>query len=1057
MNQRIICRKTIILSLILWFQILSVYSQETDNIFFDRITSEFIKIEKGLSQNTVFTILQDHDGFMWFGTWDGLNKYDGNKFTVFNRDNGLSNQTIYSIFEDTSGHLWIGTENGLNKYDPAADKIKIYLHNPDDPGSISDNWINQIYTDNYGNIWIATARGINLYKPETDSFQQYLNSEHDNTAIRSNWINKMLQDDFNNYWLATRYGLIHYNFRTKLISRYYHKPDDSGSLSSNFINTLYKDSLGILWIGTRNGLSKLDPATKSFRNYRHIPDNDSSLSGNNVTSILTDAKGNTWIGTDGGGLNLFDQNTESFFHFKNITSNINSISNDRIYCLYEDRSGNLWIGSFNGVNKIDNNSSKFPVYRVDPEIKNSLNNNFVRAFYEFEPGIIWIGTEKGINILDESTGTFDYIHMDPEDSNTIPSNNIRDFFKDSRGNYWIGTGDSGLVSYNPESKSFTTYSNNQQDPASICGNFILNTNEDDNGKLWVSAGRGISVFDPETGEFKNYLYDARDQATAGLSQIYDIHKDRDGILWFASQNGLSRYYPEVDSFSIIDIQAGTSSEISSNKLFSIYEDDSSNFWIGTRGGGFVKYNKITGESKTYTEKDGLPNNVVYGFLEDDDANLWISTNRGISKFNPGLEFFINYDVRDGLQSNEFNSNSFLKSGNGKMYFGGMMGFNCFFPYEIKTNRIKPAVKITGFSIFHIPQPPTILQPDTIYLNYDENFFSIEFASLDYTNPSKNKYLYILKDFDKQWRQTDANNPQAEYTRVHPGIYDFTVIGSNNDGIWNTRGDSLTIVITPPWYQSWAFRILFILSIIIIVWILLISRIRVMKKKHQVEKKVLDIERQMFELEQKALQLQMNPHFIFNSLNSIQSFILQSDTDKAINYLAKFSQLMRMTLTNSRESYIPLKEEITALRYYMDIERLRFDDKFKYEIDLDPLIDEEFLEIPPMILQPYVENAIIHGLVNSPENGIITIRFNLQGSSILCTIEDNGIGREKAEERKKEIGIKRKSRGIMITKERLEILTKQHKEKFSVQIIDLKNLKGEASGTRVEISIHFKES
>lgn len=1031
-------------------------AQEAENIFFDRITSESIRVEKGLSQNTIYSIMQDNDGFMWFGTWDGLNKYDGINFTIFNKEDGLSNETIYALFQDTTGLIWIGTEYGLNTYNPETGTFKVYLHDNKDTNSISNNRITQIYKDRLGQLWICTAKGLNKYRYESDDFLQYLNQHRDNLAVRSNYINCLFQDRNYMYWLATRYGLIRYDIVTKSLTRYYHKPDDPESLVDNHVTMLCDDKEGNLWIGTQNGISKLLNSTKKFVNYKQSEEKDSCLSDNNITSILEDRYGIIWIGTAVGGLNMYDPLMDCFTTFIHSSIKVSSLSSNRIFSLYEDRIGTLWIGSFNGVNKIDLHSSKFPVYKSDP-MNNSLNNNFVRAFFEDQPGIIWIGTENGINIFNENTGEFSYMRHHENDPNSLPSENIRDIFKDSEGIYWIGTADSGLIRYNKAKDKFTLFSYDHADTSGIGGNFIFKIFEDKSGNIWASFTNGLSVYNKHKSTFKNYIHNSNNPKRNGLQRIYDIYQDDSDVLWFASQNGLSRYHPESNSFSVIEIDPGPGSNIVSNKIFDIFPENDSILWLSTRGGGLVRYHKLRQSFKVYSVKDGLPNNVIYGLLREEKGNLWISTNWGISNFDPQKEKFINYGVKDGLQSNEFNSNAFLKSSNGKMYFGGMNGFNCFYPEEIKTNPNVPPVKITGFRVFNEEQPDYFFKDDTIHLHHDDNFFSIHFAALDFTNPDKNKYRYILENFDKKWRNTDASAPVAEYTKVNPGIYTFKVQGTNNDGLYNQQGAQRTIIISPPWWSSWAFRIPFGIVVIGTLWILLLSRIRGLKKKHEVEKKMLTIEKQMFDLEHKALQLQMNPHFIFNSLNSIQSFVINNDTDKAINYLAKFSQLMRLILSNSRESYIPLKNEVKALSYYMDIEKLRFDNKFDYKIQIDSKIDEEFVEIPPMIIQPYVENAIVHGLIHSDKKGQISIKFSESGKNLLCVIEDNGIGREKSEMIKKESGIQRKSRGMLITQERLNILKKQHNEKFTVKIIDLKKKSGEAAGTRVELIIHYRDS
>jgi hypothetical protein len=413
-------------------------------------------------------------------------------------------------------------------------------------------------------------------------------------------------------------------------------------------------------------------------------------------------------------------------------------------------------------------------------------------------------------------------------------------------------------------------------------------------------------------------------------------------------------------------------------------------------------------------------------------------------------------VKDGIQSYEFNLGSCFKDKTGNMYFGGVNGFNTFDPDKIITNPNKPVIVVSSIRKFNEKQPTEYFNGDTIILNHDDNFFSFEVSALDYINPAKNKYMYYLENFDNDWIKTDANHRLAEYKKVGPGSYTFYAKGSNNDGIWNQEGIRLHVIIKPPWYETIVFRVTAGLLIVFMLWFLITRRIRVLNNKHSIERKMLDIEKQKFELEQKTLQLQMNPHFIFNSLNSIQSFILSHNTKMAVTYLGKFSQLMRLILNNSGKKYVPFKEEMMAIRHYIELEKLRFDNKFNCTIHVDKSIDAEFIEIPPMIIQPYIENAIIHGILHKQGPGTIQIDINVKQDKLICLITDDGVGREKSEELKQKTGFSGKSRGMGITKERLEMLNNDTDEGHSVNIVDLTDSDGKPIGTRVELFIHIHE-
>jgi hypothetical protein len=596
------------------------------------------------------------------------------------------------------------------------------------------------------------------------------------------------------------------------------------------------------------------------------------------------------------------------------------------------------------------------------------------------------------------------------------------------------------------------------DPATICEDNILATIVDRRGRIWIgSVNRGISIYDPATGLMEHLDDSPESPVRLSNNKIWSIYEDRQGNFWLSTNNGLNRIPPGFGTAKVYNHDPTDFNSISSDRIFSVYQDSEGIFWIGTMGGGLNRFDPETGKFKSYDEKDGLPNNVVYATLDDGQGNLWISTNWGLSKFNKRIETFINYDSKDGLQSNEFNANAYFQSGKGEMFFGGMNGFNVFHPSEIVINEVSPRLAFTGFRILNVLHRTDIKNGEIIRLKSNENFFSIEFSALDYTNPYKNLYRYKLQNYDSDWILATASQRRAEYRKVDPGTYRFLVTGSNNDGIWNERGISLTLIIKPPWWSSWIFRVSMLIFLVVLIWSIILLRIRMIRKKHDVEKKMLAIEKQVFELEQKALRLQMNPHFMFNSLNAIQNFVLANDTDKAVNYLAKFSHLMRMILANSTASLITLKDELRALTHYIDLEKLRFDDKFEYVINRDPSIDEEFIEIPPMLFQPYVENSIIHGLINSPRPGLLEITLKkISRGTLMCVVQDNGIGRDKAIAIRNESGIKRQSKGMIITKERLEIFNKQNRQNFSVRVTDLKDENGEAAGTRVEFTIIYKE-
>lgn len=1041
--------KTICL-IVLMILVHSINGQES--LFFNRFLSENIIIEKGLSQNTVYTIFQDDEGFMWFGTWEGLNRFDGYSFVTFNREQGLSNETIRDIYQQ-GDILWVGTENGLNAIHLDDGSIDNYFAIDGDDNSLINNWVNHITADKSGNILIATAGGLSILDAASLEFRQFL-CTHEENPTRSNYIHKIIQDEDENYWLATSYGLIFYNHKTGETRRYLAKEGDHTSLPDNFVNTLLKDDDGKIWVGTRSGMALFQASSQSFYTPSVFIQDDIALNKKSI-QIIHQQQDQLWIGTAFHGLFVYDMSKKTVINYTNNPNQNYTISDNRVFDIFSDKSGTIWVGTFNGLNKLNHLAPNFRTYPGDYKQFQERSFNSVWCFEEGEDGQLWIGTEQGVKIWDTQKQSIKRLQHDPANKNSISSDGIRDIHRDKDGNYWIATRNNGLNLYNPKTNRYTHFSHRSEDNHSLPDNFVLAVQSDSKGNILVGTNNGLGIMKPETNRFKVYRHHSGDSSSLASNRVYDILEDRQKRIWVCSLQGLSLFNPENGSFKNYQIPEEFRAEkgILRNQFFSIIQARDNKFWIGTYNSGLVRFDAENESFEVWTTSDGLPNNVVYQALEDKNGHIWLSTNWGLTRFAPQQSMFTNYDITDGLQSNEFNFNAGKLLRNGNLIFGGMSGFNYFDPDEIFVNTLMPEVRITSTKIFNETINKRFRSGDTLMLQYSENVFSFEFAALEYSNPARIKYQYKLENFNREWIERKATQRYAEFAHVSPGHYIFKVKASNSDGFWSEEGIHLHIIINPPWYQSWWFRILALLLIGFFVYGIVHLRTRVIRRKHEVQMKYLEFEKKLFALEQKALQLQMNPHFLFNSLNSIQSFIVRNDIDNAIHYLSKFSKLMRITLSNSRESFVSLRDELMALQLYLEIERLRFNDNFEFEIKVDPSIDDSFLEIPPMLLQPYVENAVIHGLMHKAGNGYLRIDISQNDDNLLVLIEDNGVGREKAEQIKQDSGIERKSKGMLITGERLDILNQYTQDTYAVQITDLKDENGAALGTRVEIHIH----
>ncbi len=1028
-------------------------TEQQNSLYFDRILTESIRIERGISNNTVNTILQDDRGFMWFGTIDGLNRYDGYSFKVFNKDHGLSNESVRDLLQ-SGDSLWIGTEYGLSFLNLTTGQISSVYHR-DDGHSVSENWINDLYTDHKGSVWICSETGLDVFERSSRTFNHIDLLEH-TFQLPVIQYNAILQDNKGFYYIATDKGLFKVNESFDQCERFTESILSKTSLPSNQVNCLLLTDSTNLFIGTRKGLCSFDLIKNTVSNHYFNPLMGDAHEKDEILSLENNPGQGIWIGTFDQGLLYYNLTTHSIDTYKTNGSQVFSLSNNRIQCLFRSDQDILWIGTFSGLNKLDKNAPKFRSFRISNDMISGLSQNQVWCFTEYQQGKILVGTDHGLSYYDKTKASLSEDYPPGDLFMILKNKQIRALFVDSKRQLWVGTRYSGLFLFDSNLRFIRNFIHDPAKPKSLSYNYILDIIEDKSHQIWISSGKGLNRYRVETSDFVSYYGNDSLKGALPDNKVYDLCLSAEGVLWISTASGLVRYNASTGTFSRFLIPKYTDSLLNkaTNVFYSVLSENEDVFWLGTRGGGIVKLNTQTGESRIFTVEDGLTDNFIYMMLKDREGRYWITTNWGLSRYDVTTGGFSNFDVSDGLQGNEFNWNAGFIDSEGEMYFGGLNGFNVFFPEEILTRAGRQKLRITEFRKFNSIQELDVEHNDTIRLRYDENFFSFVFSSLDYTNPAKNKYRYRLEGYDANWIEKDANHRMAEYSKVPPGNYHFRLMSRDAAGHWNKVSLHVLVIISPPWYMTWVFRVSVFALGILLIYAFVTLRINFVRKAHAAEKQIFEIEKQLYQLEQKALQLQMNPHFLFNSLNSIQGLILNNDINSAVRYLSKFSHLMRQTLNNSSESLIPARNELNALRLYLEIESLRFGDRFSFDLDIDPALDEDFVEIPPMILQPYVENAIVHGLLNSKKKGHLSIQLTVNGSRLHCTIEDNGVGREKAAEIRRESGIERKSKGMKITGERLAILNQMTREDYHVHVTDLFDQNGLASGTRVEIDMHM---
>ncbi len=842
----------------------------------DAISFKHLSVEDGLSQSTVWSIYQDTEGFMWFGTRDGLNKYDGYQFTVYKNDAtnpySLSNNNIRAIYEDDSGAFWIGTYGGgLNKFNRKNETFSHYRNEPGNRNSLSHDIIFSIYKGDSGVLWIGTyGGGLNRFNCEDEIFRHYKNDTNDPKSLISNRITSLYVDHSNTLWVGTNKGLDKFDKEKQQFFHYRLNTEMSENETENYIWSIYEDRSGILWIGTDKGLNQFDRENGASIHYQIYPNSPNSLSSNDVRFIYEDYSNTLWVGTFGGGISQFDRVTKTFKHYKNVPGQAKSLSDDLVLSMCQDQSGGFWVGTFDGgINQFDRFGKKFMHYKSNPDVSNSLSDNNVMSIFEDHLGDIWIGTfGGGLNRYNRHTKKFFHYASHPDSSHLLSGNNVTSIYEDTSGILWAGTISKGLNKFNRQTERFTHFQHRPNNPNSLSDNSILSVYESRDGNLWIGTlNGGLNQFDRESKKFKSYQHNPNDANSLSHNAVYSICEDSFGMLWIGtSGGGLNRFDPQTKKFINYKNDPSNTNSLSNNNIYSLYEKPTGVLWIGTAGGGLNKFDYQNKIFTHYREKAGLPNNVVYGILEDDQGFLWLSTNRGISKFNPNVAntsenlSFKNYDVIDGLQSSEFNVGAYHKSRSGEMFFGGVNGFNSFYPDRIKDNLYLPPIVFTDFQVFNqsvkidgnnkpvladtlgankLLQLSTLQQADRVALSYKENVFSFGFAALNYISPEKNQYAYMMEGFDKNWVYI-GNKREATYTNLDPGEYIFKVKGTNNDGIWNNKGTAIQIIITPPFWNTLWFRFLVAFVSLALGFIGYRARVRNIKtQKKKLEKLVME--------------------------------------------------------------------------------------------------------------------------------------------------------------------------------------------------------------------------
>lgn len=777
-----------------------IIAQKSDFLF------EQLAIENGLPNNTVNSITRDHLGFIWFGTHDGLARYDGYDFIVYRHDrensSSVSSNKTYVVFDDNRNRLWVGTAMGLNRYDRETDTFVRYFNDPQDDRSISGNAIKSIYQDKSGNLWIGTlGEGLNRFISDEDGFFRY--------NLPDGYVTDVKEDSNGNLWVATgAQAIILLDWKNNEFSTFPFVSDLSEDLKPNTLKTLFEDSRGNMWVCTEGaGIYLFDLKQKQFTRHITRQEGRTNLNSNIVNDIFQFDDDHIWIATDGGGVNVYSFSDDNFAHIINNPVDAKSLSSNAVYSFLHDSDDVIWIGTYaGGVNVLNPHRQEFRFYTHRAMDPHSLSHKSVLSFYEDGAGMIWVGTDGGgLNQFNPRKGTFRSFKHDPLHPHSISSNVVTSITGDGQGNLWVGTFAGGLNHFNTQSERFERFTYDAHDSLSIISNNVWTLMKDSEGLFWIGTLDGVNVYDAK----ENRFFKLQEMYPGGESypnRILSMFEDSKGRIWLGG-NHIWKVNKATSTVLRMEKLCEDGVMISGYDIRDFHEDADGIIWIATEGAGLVRYNEKSNNLVSFTTRDGLPGDAIHQIVKDKTGALWMSTNMGLSRMDPLTFTFSNYNVHDGLQSNQFAYSASLRCSRGELYFGGLNGFNVFHPEKIRNNLTPPNVYITDFSLSNkpveiggedSPLSTHIMSTREIRLPY-QSVFSFKFTAINYIATSKNQYRYKLEGFD-DWNDV-GHQRTATYTNINPGRYVFRVMASNNDGVWNEEGASVEIIILPPFWRT----------------------------------------------------------------------------------------------------------------------------------------------------------------------------------------------------------------------------------------------------------------
>ncbi|RJE70688.1 two-component regulator propeller domain-containing protein [Reichenbachiella sp. MSK19-1] len=873
---------------------LSIHYRTIANGTHDNIWFNHLGISQGLSHANVKTILQDSEGYIWIGTFDGLNKYDGYQITTYNNDHyhpkSISSNFITDIIEDRQGYLWVATSYGINRFDKKTGQFDRVMHSTENTNSISNNSVWSLLEDQNGNIWAGTFGG-GLNKIENlDQFPdlkitRYQNSPRDSTSLSKDWVMNIYEDQEGSLWIGTvgqyinRYNPTHDHFERIILQ-------DGDQINSS-VWDITEDKNGNIWIGTEGGLSKLEKSTQKITNYTYSPDEKNGISQGQIRSLCFDSKNNLWVGSQ-FGLNLYNPTDDSFSHFKHDDINGLSISSDEAWCIYEDHNGTIWIGTYSGgVSYFHPSYTSFKHITYNPLDQQGIQGNNITSFAQDQDNKLWIAVDhSGLDRYDPATHEYTHYTADINDPNSLSGVSVMEVFIDSHEYVWLGIYNQGLNRLDPKTNEIKKYFASYSDQGKLNNGNVWSIEEDEKGDLWIGTiGGGLNKYIRNEDKFISFGWNYEDPSALSNENIWSIFIENENTLWLATSHGLNRMNRNTGEFKRFLHDESDSTSISNNAIHTIFQDSKDRMWVGTQGGGLNLFNPEKENFSHFAAIDGLANENISSILEDDHGNLWISTNEGISKFDPETRAIRNFST--GLRTNQFNLESCIKTHDGKMHFGGTNGYNSFHPDSIIDSRQNARVAITNFQIFNKTVPlenyTTESSDDipTIKLTDEQSVFSFEFSSLNYIDPDQVKYAYRLYNFEQDWIETDAKRRFVTYTNITPGEYLLSIKASDSEGQWSDTITKLRVIILPPWYNTWWFKLYVLLAGLTLIYFIYQLRMKLIyNQKRALEEEVkyrtAEVVKQKEELELQAQMLTQYNQDILTKNNLLEDLHRQKD-------------------------------------------------------------------------------------------------------------------------------------------------------------------------------------